>query len=111
MVAIIQTGGKQYCVAEGQNVTVERLAGEPGDSVELTNLLNQKSVKATIVAHIVGDKVVSRKFRNKTRMQRVKGHRQLHTVLSFATQTEKKADETPKAAAKPRKTATKKATE
>lgn len=83
MVAVIETGGKQYCVQPGQTLTVERLDGAVGETVQFQNLLDGNTIVGEIIEHRLGDKVVSRKFRNKTRFQRVKGHRQSLTVVTI----------------------------
>ncbi len=83
MVAIIETAGKQYCVTPGQKLVVDRVAAEQGAKLDFTDLLSGKPVKAEVVSHTLGRKVVSRKFRNKTRYQRTKGHRQTQSVLVF----------------------------
>ncbi len=83
MVAIIQTGGKQYCVEAGQILLVPRVNALAGETVTLENLLGGASLTATVVEQVLGPKVVTRKFRNKTRYHRVKGHRQPLTSLKI----------------------------
>ena len=83
MVAVIQVGGKQYCVTPGQKLVVDRFEGAIGDTVTFENKLGSDSVTAEVVAHVKGDKLIIRKFRNKTRYNRFKGHRQPQTVLAF----------------------------
>jgi large subunit ribosomal protein L21 len=90
MYAIVKTGGKQYRVAEGDVIEVEKLAGAPGDPVALPavlvvdgdNLLTdaaklaQVSVSAEVVAHTKGPKIRIHKFKNKTGYHKRQGHRQ-----------------------------------
>ncbi len=94
MIAVIQTGSKQYCVQPGDIIKVEQLNASAGTTLQFDNLLGGQALAAKVVDHGVGPKVVSRKFRNKTRYSRVKGHRQPYTVLKIV------ALDTPKPAAK-----------
>ena len=94
MYAIVKTGGKQYKVAEGDLVKVEKIEGEPGSSVALTPVLlvdgadvtsgdklADKSVAAEIVDQTKGKKINGMHYRNKTGYKRRYGHRQKLTVL------------------------------
>ncbi|KAB1502378.1 50S ribosomal protein L21 [Corynebacterium sp. 320] len=94
MYAIVKTGGKQYKVAEGDLVKVEKIEGEPGSSVALTPVLvvdganvttgdklASASVNAEIVEHVRGPKIRGMHYRNKTGYKRRFGHRQALTVL------------------------------
>jgi large subunit ribosomal protein L21 len=88
--AVIKTGGKQYRVAEGQTLLVERLAGDEGATVELTPLLlaggddgpkfgdaiGSAVVTATIVGHERGPKIRVFKYKPKRGYKRRQGHRQ-----------------------------------
>jgi len=90
MYAIVKTGGKQYKVAEGDVIEVEKLAGEPGDAVSLPAVLvvdgdqlvtdaaalARVSVSGELVAHIKGPKIRIHKFKNKTGYHKRQGHRQ-----------------------------------
>jgi large subunit ribosomal protein L21 len=90
MYAIVKTGGKQYRVAEGDVIEVERLAGEPGDPVALPAVLlvdgeqvttspetlAQVAVTGELVAHGKGPKIKIHKFKNKTGYHKRQGHRQ-----------------------------------
>lgn len=102
MIAVIQTGGKQYCVAPGQKLFIPRIADASGSTVVLTDILGNTSVSASVVAHLLGEKVVTRKFRNKTRYHRVRGHRQPLTLIQIdsvgETKTKKKAEPAAEAA-------------
>ncbi|MBV8728228.1 MAG: 50S ribosomal protein L21 [Acidobacteriia bacterium] len=90
MHAIIETGGKQYRVAPGDVIRVEKLAGDVNSEVELAakaafneggELVNGATVKATIVGNGRGDKVVVFKFKRKKQYKRTIGHRQDFTEL------------------------------
>jgi large subunit ribosomal protein L21 len=90
MQAVVRTGGKQYRVEEGATVVVDRLAGEPGSTVTLDDVLlvadgdtlgAKGKVTAEIVAHEKGDKVKVLKFKNKVRYRKLSGQRQLGTRL------------------------------
>src|SRR6187200_351243 len=92
MFAIVRTGGKQYRVAPGDKIVVEKLAGEAGDSIDLTDVLlagegsDLKStagliVAAEIIAQAKGEKVTVFKKRRRHNYRRKKGHRQQHTIL------------------------------
>lgn len=93
--AIIKTGGKQYRVAEGDVIEVEKLIGEPGVSLTLpalllvdgdnlttdANELAKVTVSGEVVAHTKGPKIRITKFKNKTRYLKRQGHRQPHTQV------------------------------
>lgn len=92
MYAIVKTGGKQYKVAEGDLVKVEKIEGEPGSSVALTPVLlvdgatvktdvSKASVSAEIVEHTKGPKIDILKYKNKTGYKKRQGHRQPLTVI------------------------------
>ncbi len=90
MYAIVKTGGKQYKVAEGDVIEVEKLVGSPGDAVSLlavlvvdgTDLvtdaatLAQVAVTGEVVAHTKGPKIRIHKFKSKTGYHKRQGHRQ-----------------------------------
>ncbi len=90
MYAIVRTGGKQYRVAEGDVIQVEKLAGAPGDAVSLTAVLlvdgerlvtdaaqlARVAVTGEVVAHTKGPKIRIHKFKNKTGYHKRQGHRQ-----------------------------------
>jgi large subunit ribosomal protein L21 len=95
--AVIATGGKQYVVAEGDTVTVERLK-DAGKSVKFdallvidgdkttvgTPLVSGVSVTASVVeAETKADKVTAIRYKAKKRVHKVHGHRQLQTVLKI----------------------------
>ena len=97
MYAIVKTGGKQYKVAEGDHVKVEKIEGEAGTSVSLSPILvvdgasvtsdSDALAKVTVSAEIVeqtkGPKIRIHKFKNKTRYQKRQGHRQKLTVVKI----------------------------
>jgi len=98
MYAIIRTGGKQYQVAAGERLRVEKLAGEVGETVELNDVLlvaegdavkiGQPAVAgAKVTAQIVeqgkGKKVLVFKKKRRKGYRLMKGHRQLYTALEI----------------------------
>ena len=106
MFAIVRTGGKQYRVAPGDKIVVEKLAGNAGDSVDLTDVLlagegsDLKStagltVGARIVAQAKGEKVTVFKKRRRHNYRRKKGHRQQHTILEIVSIGGQKAQKVP----------------
>ena len=114
MFAIVRTGGKQYRVAPGDKIVVEKLAGEAGDSIDLTDVLlagegaDLKStagliVAAEIVAQAKADKVTVFKKRRRHNYRRKAGHRQKLTILKIVSIVGKKAEK--KAEAKAEKPA------
>jgi large subunit ribosomal protein L21 len=90
MYAIVKTGGKQYRVAEGDVIEVEKLVGAPGDAVSLPAVLLVDgerlvtdaqqlagvTVTGEVVAHTKGPKIRIHKFKNKTGYHKRQGHRQ-----------------------------------
>jgi large subunit ribosomal protein L21 len=90
MHAIIETGGKQYRVAPGDVIRVEKLAGEAGSEIELPAkvsfaedgaLTEGGSVKATVLGGGRGDKIIVFKFKRKKQYKKTIGHRQSFTQL------------------------------
>jgi large subunit ribosomal protein L21 len=90
MYAIIETGGKQYRVAPGDVIRVEKVTGDVGSEVELPvkaafrdggELLTSGTVKATIVGEGRGDKVIVFKFKHKKQYKKTIGHRQHYTEV------------------------------
>ncbi|MFL6724267.1 MAG: 50S ribosomal protein L21 [Sphingomicrobium sp.] len=103
MFAIVRTGGKQYRVAPGDKIVVEKLAGNAGDSVDLTDVLlagegsDLKStdgliVAAEIIAQAKSDKVTVFKKRRRHNYRRKAGHRQQLTILKIVSIGGKKAE-------------------
>ncbi len=98
MYAVIVTGGKQYRVAQGDKVRVEKLEAPEGDSVELDKVLMVADgddikigapfvaggkVTAKVNAHGRGDKVEIIKFRRRKHHMKKQGHRQAYTELEI----------------------------
>ena len=124
MFAVVRTGGKQYRVAAGDKIAVEKLAGEAGDTITLGDVLlagegdkmadaAKTTVSAEIIAQAKSEKVTVFKKRRRHNYRRKNGHRQMMTLLRITavgdSKAEKKAapkkeaakaDETPKAEAK-----------
>jgi large subunit ribosomal protein L21 len=110
----VRTGGKQYRVAPGDKIVVEKLDGNAGDKITLGDVLlagegsnlkstNGLTVAAEIVAQAKADKVTVFKKRRRHNYRRKQGHRQQHTILKIVAigdhKEEKKA--APKAESKP----------
>jgi len=96
MFAIVRTGGKQYRVAPGDKIVVEKLAGSAGDSIVLDDILlagegadlkstSGLTVAAEIVAQAKADKVTVFKKRRRHNYRRKAGHRQQHTILRIVS--------------------------
>lgn len=100
MYAVIKTGGKQYKVAVGEVLRVEKLNAEINTTIELNEVLlvsNNGEVKvgkpvvegAKVVAEVLsqgkGAKVVNFKYKPKTGYHRKKGHRQLFTEIKITS--------------------------
>ena len=96
MFAVIRTGGKQYKVAQDDLITVEKLAGDPGATIELGEVLmvgegaeittgaplvEGASVSATLVEHRRAPKIIVFKKKRRQNYRRKNGHRQHQTVL------------------------------
>ena len=88
MHAIIETGGKQYRVASGDVIRVEKLEGESGAVVALPvkaafndggELISGATVNGTITAEGRGDKIIVFKFKRKKQYKKTIGHRQSFT--------------------------------
>ncbi len=110
MFAIVRTGGKQYRVAAGDKITVEKLAGNVGDSIQLSDVLlagdggelqstNGLMVAAEIVAQGKGEKIIIFKKKRRHNYRRKNGHRQFHTLLRITAIGDVKAAAAPKKAA------------
>jgi len=112
MFAIVRTGGKQYRVAAGDKIAVEKLAGEAGDTITLGDVLlagegdsiadaAKVTVSAEIIAQAKSEKVVVFKKRRRHNYRRKAGHRQQMTLLRITDIGEGKKAPAKKAAAKP----------
>ncbi len=98
MYAVVETGGKQYKVSVGQVVDVEKLAVEEGQIVELdrvlmvaqegaikvgTPLVEGAKIRAKVLSHDRGRKVLAFRYMPKERIRVRKGHRQEFTRLQI----------------------------
>ena len=92
MFAVVRTGGKQYRVAAGDKIAVEKLAGEAGDTITLGDILlagegdsladvASVTVSAEIIAQAKSEKVIVFKKRRRHNYRRKNGHRQQMTLL------------------------------
>ena len=110
MFAVVRTGGKQYRVAAGDKIVVEKLAGEAGDTISLGDVLlagegselkstDGLTVSAEIIAQAKADKVIVFKKRRRHNYRRKKGHRQQHTILRITAIGDQKAEKPKKAKA------------
>ena len=101
MFAIVRTGGKQYRVAAGDKIVVDRMDGEAGARIALGDVLfaSEGAVKgltvaAEIIAQAKAEKVIVFKKKRRHNYRRKNGHRQQHTILkiiSVGATEEKKA--------------------
>lgn len=97
--AVIISGGKQYLVAEGDEITTERiksdkkdLSFEPllvinGEKVAVGKpTLSESKVTAEIVSQdVLAPKVMAIRYKAKKRVHKLRGHRQIHTILKINT--------------------------
>ena len=97
MYAVIKTGGKQYRVAQGDKLFVEKLPGNVGDAVSFDEVLlvggeaikigkplvGGAKVEAKIIAQDRGEKIIIFKFRRRKNYRRKTGHRQPFTALEI----------------------------
>ena len=98
MYAIVRSGGKQYRVEEGAQVTVGKLDGNAGDKITFDQILfvaDNEAIKAgpaalkgakvtaEIVGHSKGPKIDVLRYKNKTRQRRSRGHRQDETTIKI----------------------------
>ena len=86
--AIIRTGGKQFAVESGQTVRVPTIAAEEGASVDIDTLLadgtaGAGTLKATVVRHGKGDKIIVFKKKRRKQYKRKQGHRQGFTEIQI----------------------------
>ena len=96
MFAIVRTGGKQYRVAPGDKIVIDKIDGEAGASITLGDVLlagegsDLRSVEgltvgAEIIAQAKGEKVIVFKKRRRHNYRRRNGHRQQHTILRIVS--------------------------
>lgn len=98
MYAVIESGGKQYRVAEGQSIKVEKLNVEAGDSLDIEKVLmvadgddikigtpyvSGGKVTATVKSHGRGKKILIIKFQRRKHYRKQQGHRQDYTELEI----------------------------
>jgi large subunit ribosomal protein L21 len=98
MYAVIQTGGKQYRVAQGEDIKVEKIAGEAGDNVVFDQVLlagadenirigNPYLENAKVVGRLKGHgknrKVVVFKYKRRKVFRKTRGHRQEYSLVSI----------------------------
>ena len=98
MYAVVQTGGKQYKVAVGQTLDIERLTAEKGSTIELDRVLliaddenmtvgkptiDGAKVLATVVGEGRGEKIIVFKYKPKVRYRKKIGHRQYYTRVAI----------------------------
>ena len=97
MYAIIATGGKQYKVAEGDIIKIEKLGVEAGETVTFDKVLavnngelsigcptvEGATVTATVVKEGKGKKVIVYKYKRKTGYHKKNGHRQQYTAVKI----------------------------
>ncbi len=98
MYAVVEAGGSQYTVEEGSLIKVQKIDGASGDKVTLDKVLlisdgdtaevgkpyvERASVEAELVAQDKSDKVMTFKFKRRTKYRRTIGHRQAYTELKI----------------------------
>ena len=95
MFAVIRTGGKQYRVAPNDVIEIEKIAGKPGDIIELSEVIllggdrpktgnptiSGASVAAEVIEQTRGEKIIVFKKKRRKGYRRTKGHRQLLTTI------------------------------
>lgn len=91
MFAIIQTGGKQYRVSEGDTIRVEKIKAEPGAKLEFSSILvsgaalktgetaGKVKVAVEVLGHVKGEKIYIDKYKSGIQYRRRNGHRQQYT--------------------------------
>ena len=94
--AIFKTGGKQYQAVEGKTIAIEKIDGEVGTEIEFDEVLLRKlapgdieigqpllksKIKASIVKHLRGPKLIVFKFKRRKKSRVKSGHRQEITVI------------------------------
>ena len=90
--AIIKTGGKQFAVEDGQTLRVPSIEGKEGSSIDVQALvlgsgkdvrLGEGTVKATVVGHGRGEKIIVFKKKRRKQYKRKQGHRQDYTEIKI----------------------------
>ena len=97
MYAVIRTGGKQYRVAPGDVVKIEKVAAEVGNAVEFRNVLAfsdgsapivgtpEGKVLGTVVSEGRGDKILVFHFKRKKQYKKLQGHRQAFAEIRISS--------------------------
>lgn len=113
MYAVVETGGKQYRVQEGDVIVVEKLDAEVGSKFVFENVLllsdgetikigtpyvESCNVYGTVVEHGKGDKVIIFKYKSKKDYRKKQGHRQPYTMIKVEKVSARKARATKKSA-------------
>lgn len=113
MYAVIETGGKQYRVQEGDVITVEKLDVEAGDKITFDKVLllsdgetvkvgapyvESCNVAGTVVEHGKGQKVIIFKYKSKKDYRKKQGHRQPYTMIKIEKVSARKARKSAKSA-------------
>lgn len=97
MFAIIKTGGKQYIVAPGQKIKIEKLPKEEGEEVvfdqvllfekdgqvEIGTPLLKTKVKGKVLKQGKGEKIIIFRYKQKKREKKKKGHRQPYSEIEI----------------------------
>ncbi len=90
MFAVIRIGGKQYRTSKDEELVVDRLSGEVGDSVELPVAfvadgddfdLSERTARVEILEHLKGEKIHIYKYKPKKNYRKKTGHRQARTRI------------------------------
>ena len=113
MFAVVRTGGKQYRVAAGDKIAIEKLAGEAGDKINLGDILLAGDggevkdaagliVSAEIIAQAKSEKVIVFKKRRRHNYRRKAGHRQQMTLLRILSVGAEEKKAAPKKEAAPK---------
>ena len=99
MYAVIETGGKQYRVQEGDEFRVEKLDGQVGDNIVFDKVLvvsddngvkvgkpviEGAKVEANVVEHAKGKKIIVYKYKAKKNYRKKQGHRQPYTEIEIS---------------------------
>jgi len=98
MYAVVESGGTQFTVEEGSRIRVPRIEGSTGDKITLDKVLlisdgkepqvgkpylSDASVDAELVTQAKADKLLSFKYKKRTKSRRTLGHRQDYTELQI----------------------------
>src|SRR5678816_4302893 len=97
MIAVVKIAGQQYKVEKDQTLYVPHIEGNAGDKVDLEVLMAdadgkvslgsdiKAKVKAEILEHVKGDKVIAYKQKRRKGFRKKKGHRTLYTCLLYTS--------------------------